>query len=954
MLEILEAAKARAPGELPQSSGKGPGVKPTPESPLIEDVERRRVLVEWNDTAGTLPHHLNLHQLFEERVQIAPDAVAIDFENELLTYAELNSRANRLARYLRAQRVVPDVAVGIFMERCADLIVAVLAITKAGGAYVPLDPDYPAERLEFMLQETHAPVVLTHLSVCDRLPATSAQTICVDRDWPEIATQADGNLDSIATSKNLAYILFTSGSTGEPKGVCIEQLAVMRLAINTNYVQVSAADCIAQASSTSFDAATFEIWGTLLNGARLAIMPRETVLSAEALARDVRARGITTLFLTTAIFNEHAYRSPQVFGDLDCLLFGGEVCDATAVKRVMQFKPPRRLINAYGPTEATTFATWFEVKRPSEGTLQKDTACEGTARVGVPIGRPLTNTRCYVLDAALEPVPIGKTGELYLGGPGVARGYLNRPELTAERFIENPFCAGDRLYKTGDLVSYQADGNLQYVARADQQIKIRGFRIEPGEIEAALLREEDISRCAVIAREDVPGDQRLVAYVIAKHGNPRPSTQDLRARLAAHLPAYMVPSAFVFINSLPLTANGKLDRRSLPAPSSGCDRDAVAAAGAADEIEQRVRQIWETLLNEKPISLDANFFDLGGHSILAIRLLNAIEEQFNRKMELSVMFKASTIRDQAALLRTNSETPASCTVAIQADGDRAPLFFVSGFGGAILPFYSLRKAFGKQQPLYVLDSNAVAASSEKRLTLVEIAARMIVDLRKTQALGPYHLAGFSLGGYIVYEIAQQLQRAGQPVGMLALLDSPAPGYPRRLPAPIRAVLHVKHALNLTTTGMLKYLVERVRLLSKYFVSVVPELAFAKHRDAAATALARRIRRSATAIYRAWSEYAPEAYPGRVTLIRASEQKQPPGVIDDDPAMGWGRLAKSGVHVVDLKCTHARMLHIENATALAKILSAGLSLEDASRSQSTAAHPSGVYPGIRGSLWHKSS
>lgn len=897
---------------------------------------------------------MNLHQLFEERVQIAPGAVAVDFEGESLTYAELNRRANRLARYLRARRVRPDVAVGIFMERGVDLIVAVLAITKAGGAYVPLDPDYPTERLAFMLKETGVAVVLTQHRVCNRLPEASAEAICVDGDWPQIAVEADSNLERVATSQSLAYILFTSGSTGTPKGVCIEHRAVMRLVINTNYVQLSSSDCIAQASNASFDAATFEIWGALLNGARLAIVHKETLLSADALARDIRTRGINTLFLTTAIFNEHAYRSPQLFGDLHCLLFGGEACDAMAVRRVMQYTPPRRLINAYGPTEATTFATWFEVTRPSEGTLPEDTACEGV-RVGVPIGRPVANTRCYVLDAALRPVAIGVTGELYLGGLGVARGYLNRPELTAERFMQNPFCAGDRLYKTGDLVCYLPDGNLKYVARADQQIKIRGFRIEPGEVEAALLREENISRCAVIAREDVPGDQRLVAYLVLKNGSAQVAAQDLRFRLASHLPPYMVPAAFVFIDSLPLSANGKLDRRSLPPPSAYHDADAAAADDEADEVEQKVRKIWETFLNDKPIGLDANFFDLGGHSILAIRLLNAIEEQFNRKMELSVMFKAPTIKDQAALLRQSSpEAPVRCTVAVQAEGDGPPLFFVSGFGGALLPFHSLRKSLGKQQPLYVLDSNAVAASTEKRLTLADIAARMIVDLRNIQPLGPYYLAGFSLGGYIIYEIAQQLQRAGEPVGMLALLDSPAPGYPRRLPAPIRALLHVKHAWSLTSGDMLKYLGERVHLLRKYFVNVAPELAFAKHRDAAATALARRIRRSAVATYDAWSAYAPAPYPGRVMLIRASEQKLPPGVIDDDPAMGWGRLAKLGVHVVDLKCAHARMLHVENSAALAKILSAGLSPEGASRSPSGASGQSGTYRGMRRSLWHKSA
>ncbi len=913
------------------------------------------MLIEWNDTARPLPLHLNLHELFEERVQIAPNAVAVEFETEALTYAELNSRANRLARYLRAHDVAADVAVGIFMERCTDLVVAVLATIKAGGAYVPLDPDYPAERLAFMLNETRARVVLTQQSVRERLPKTSASAICVDGDWPDIATQADSNLDRSATSKNLAYILFTSGSTGMPKGVCIEHLAVMRLVINTNYVQLSAADCIAQASNASFDAATFEIWGALLNGARLAILHKETVLSADALARDIRARGINTLFLTTAIFNEHAYRSPQLFGDLHCLLFGGEACDAMAVSRVMRYTPPRRLINAYGPTESTTFATWFEIGRASEGPLPEDTARAET-RVGVPIGRPLTNTRCYVLDAALQPVPIGVTGELYLGGLGVAREYLNRPELTAERFIQNPYCDGDRLYKTGDLVCYLPDGNLKYVARADQQIKIRGLRIEPGEVEAVLLRAADISRCAVIAREDVPGDQRLVAYVVAADASLRPSAQDLRLRLASHLPAYMVPAAFVFVDSLPLTANGKLDRRSLPPPSAYHDAGSVAPPeDEADEIEQRVRQIWETFLKDGPIPRDANFFDLGGHSILAIRLLNAIEEQFNRKMELSVMFRAPTIKDQAALLRQiNTDAPASCTVAVQTGGDGPPLFFVSGFGGALLPFHSLRKALGKQQSLYVLDSNAVAESTEQRLTLADIAARMIADLRNIQPLGPYYLAGFSLGGYIVYEIAQQLQRAGQQVTMLALLDSPTPGYPRRLPAPIRALLHIKHAWSLTGSDMLKYLVERVRLLKKYFVNVVPELAFAKHRDAAATPLARRIRRSAVATYDAWSAYTPAPYPGRVTLIRASEQELAPGEIDDDPAMGWGRLAKLGVHVVELNCTHARMLHVENSAALAKILSAGLSPEGVSRLQGGAPGESGVYRGMRRSLWHKSA
>ncbi len=446
------------------------------ELPLIDEAEWRQMLVDWNDTDRALPLEWNLHQHFEARVRADPEAVAVCFGTQALTYSELNRRANRLARHLRALHVGPGVTVGVFMERCPEMVVALLAVLKAGGAYVPLDPEYPAERLAFMLKETLAPVVLTQLPLRARLAEGDARVLCVDADSDRIGQLPDDDLEGVVGCGDLAYILFTSGSTGTPKGVPVEHRAIMRLVINTDYVQLSASDCVAQASNTSFDAATFEIWGALLNGARLAIVPKAVLLVGDRLEQEIRDRGITTLFLTTSVFNEHAYSSPGIFRALHHLLFGGEASDATAVERVMQAAPPARLINAYGPTEATTFSTWYEVPRRSPEGMEPRLGAQSS----VPIGRPIANTCCYVLDPAMRPVPVGMTGELYVGGPGLARGYLNRPELTAERFVPNPFRQGARLYRTGDLAYYLPDGNLHYVARLDQQIKIRGPRPSTG------------------------------------------------------------------------------------------------------------------------------------------------------------------------------------------------------------------------------------------------------------------------------------------------------------------------------------------------------------------------------------------------------------------------------------------------------------------------------------------
>ena len=687
--------------------------------------------------------------------------------------------------------------------------------------------------------------------------------------------------------------------------------------VNTDYVQLGPDDGIAQASNSSFDAATFEIWGALLNGARLVFVSTDTLLSPAALARAIDAQRITTMFVTTALFNEHAASAPAAFAGLRTLLFGGEAVDPQAVRRIVESTPPQRLLHVYGPTETTTFATWHEVALRG-GYAERRT---------VPIGKPIANTHCRILDASLEPVPVGAIGELYVGGPGLARGYLHRPELTAERFVADPLQPGERLYRTGDLARYRADGNIDYAGRIDRQVKLRGFRIELGEIEAAIASEPGVTQCIVVVREDRPGNRRLVAYAVAAvaaDAAVAPSPAGLCHSLAARLPAYMVPSSVVMLDALPLTPNGKVDRAALPAPVQGSGGDAAHQDTApADDLEQQLRAIWEDVLGVAPVHAHHDFFELGGHSLLAIKLLDRIDKQFGRALGLATLFQAPTLGAQAALLRREDwQAPSHCAVAVRAEGRRPPLFFVSGYGGAILPFHALARELDAEQPLYVLDVNSITGLDGSPVVLEALAADMIRDLRSVQPRGPYHLAGFSLGGKIVYEMAQQLQHAGETVGLLALLDCAAPGAERLLSFPVRVWLHVKHALRHDPREAVAYLIERVRRLKKYvgLADRVEPKVFKSHEAIDPTTIVRSIEARARPLYDAWLAYQPRPYAGSLLLIRAEVRDYMPGVVADDRSMGWGRLITRGVDIVSLHdARHEDMLDAQHSRALAALL-----------------------------------
>ncbi len=477
--------------------------------PLLSEQEQKQLLVDWNQTKTDYPQEQCIHQLFESQVERTPDAIAVVFEEQSLTYGELNCLANQLAHYLQKSGVKPDELVGICLERSLDMIVGLLAILKVGGAYVPIDPDYPQERISFMLQDTQVKVILTCKSLQTSLPNHQSIVVCLDKDWQQINQASQENLNSTVSADNLAYIIYTSGSTGTPKGVAVTHQAVNRLVLNTNYIHFTPDDRVVQASNIAFDAATFEIWGALLNGAKIIILAKSVLLSPQEFALSLRENQISVLFLTTALFNQLASLVPQAFSGLRYLLFGGESVDPKWVREVLDNGRPQNLLHVYGPTENTTFSSWY---------LVEDLPATATT---IPIGKAISNTQIYLLDQNLQPLPIGVSGELYLGGAGLARGYLNRPELTTEKFIPNPFDPlskvgnqQSKLYKTGDLARYLPDGKIEYLGRIDNQVKIRGFRIELGEIEAVLSQHFLLAQNIVVAREDSAGDKRLVAYLV--------------------------------------------------------------------------------------------------------------------------------------------------------------------------------------------------------------------------------------------------------------------------------------------------------------------------------------------------------------------------------------------------------------------------------------------------------
>jgi amino acid adenylation domain-containing protein len=739
---------------------------------LLPPDERQRLLSFGMDTDVDYPRDRSLGALFDAQAARTPEAVAVVHGQTSVTYRALGERADVVARRLRTLGVGPDVPVGLCLDRGIDLIVGTLAIVKAGGAYVPLDPGDPSPRLHLMIADAQAPVIVTHSTFRERFEGIGATLVCIDSDIGQDAVAGgDTALPSIG-GDHLAYVMYTSGSTGRPKGAMIPHRAVARLVLNTNYLQLGPADTIAQVSNAAFDAATLEIWGALLNGARLVILDRETVIGRD-FGTALRDHGVTALFLTTALFNHLAAETPAALASVRHVLIGGDRADAAAIRRVQAAGKPARLLNCYGPTESTTFATWHEIEEV------------GTAESTVPIGRPIANSTVCVLDEALQLVPIGVPGELCIGGDGLARGYIGQPDLTAERFVPHPFAAGGRLYRTGDLARWRPDGRLDFLGRQDLQLKVRGYRIELGEIEAVLATHELVSACVVTAIEPPGGEKRLVAHVVLQPGRSVGS-RTLQHFLRNRLPEYMTPATIVFVPALPLTSNGKIDRQALTADANKPAASASASSASAEPLsdtETRLLRVWRDVLGVADIGPDDWFFNVGGHSLLAIRLFSRIEAEFGVRLPLSQLFVQGTV---AALARALDDSrhvePWTPLVPIRPTGSGAPLFLVHGIGGEVLTFTNLALRLPPDVPVYGIQAAGPGSDQAMVVDIEELASRYVSVVTSVDPVGPYYLGGYSSGAVIALEIAHQLEAQGRPVALVLALDG---GVPRSQAARIR-------------------------------------------------------------------------------------------------------------------------------------------------------------------------
>ena len=836
--------------------------------------ERQRLLVEWNRTEADYPREITVHCWFEQQATQSPNRVAVSFQNERVTYAELNTRANRLARSLRNRGVSREQLVGVCVERSINMIAAVLAVLKCGAAYVPLDPSYPKERIGFILEDAKASLLITENKLVSNLP-TVASFVELDSGADLIASERADNLPNEAGSRDLAYVIYTSGSTGKPKGVQIEHRSVVNfLATMQKHPGMSAEDILVAVTTLSFDIAGLELYLPLVTGAQVVLASREQASDGQQLTRLMQESKATIMQATPATWRlllDAGWTGNQNLK----ILCGGEALPRELAQQLL----PRcgELWNMYGPTETTIWSTVYRVRDVNWKLA--------------PIGRPIANTQAYILDASMQPVPMGAEGELWLGGDGVARGYYRRPELTSEKFLVNPFHGepGARIYRTGDLARFLSDGNIEYLGRIDHQVKIRGFRIELGEIEAALTQHPAVKSAVVAAREDTPGEKRLIAYLIPSTG-VNFSAAELRAHVKKTLPDYMLPSAFIKLEAFPLTPNGKVDRRALPVPQASDFQGDDSFVAARDKVEKQLVTICEEILGIRPLGIKANLFELGAHSLEIARVFMKISKAFGRDLPLALLFQAPTIEQLATYLCTADGNSFPTLVPVQSTGTLPPLFCVHGGAGTTYYLRQLAQHLGTDQPVYGLESEGLDGLPIRRTSVGEMAAHYISEIRKVQSQGPYYLGGYCFGGFVAYEMAQQLHRQGQEVALVALFN-----------APLRARIRpgTKNAVDRTSSKRKRSLSERLKIAVSWRMNSAKEkLQLAG--EALVFGLCRTTRtavpQSLRTLYvlrmtdRAEFGYYPPAYDGAVALFRGR------GIYDHDPEMGWTGLVKGGLEI----------------------------------------------------------
>ncbi len=863
---------------------------------MLDKDEKETVLLKWQPAQEKDLPAFTAPQWFERIVNRYPDAIAVEDDQGVLTYAELNEQVNQMARWLQNRGITMEDHIGVSMERSRSVVISLLAILKAGAVYVPLDRHYPDERLRYMIQDSDVKMILTDHQTFQRLSRLNVNVPLINlaEQWQDIKQLQRHNLNSYPVQEQSAYIIYTSGSTGWPKGVKVPHRGLMNLVRNqTREFRVGNNSRVLQFASLSFDASISEIFMALLTGARLVLLPQQQIQDVVKLPHILKERKISVVTLPPSVLSV----MPQIeLPDLKTLISAGERCDWELVRR---WGIGRRFVNAYGPTESSVGVCNFVV--------ETDIDEEGSS---VPIGKAYHNVRLYVLDEEMNPVPIGVAGELYIGGIQLAHGYHNRPDLTAERFVPDPFSnePGSRLYRTGDLVRWLADGNLEFLGRIDEQVKVRGFRIELGEIEAQLLTHPAVKESVVTVRED-----QLFAYVVLHTGQEVTST-NLKTYLQERLPEYMVPSAVMVLESFPLTPNGKVDRKALPTPQIDRETKQVEYVPPRDEIETELAEIWKENLNLKKVGVLDNFFDLGGHSILAVRLLTQIEDKFNREISMVEFFQNPTIEGLATHIRTTEDSDylRKILVKFHDNGGERPIFFIHPSGGSVHWYTFLAEALGDAIPFYGIQAVGTDGKVEPHHTIEQMASFYIAAMRQRQPAGPYVFGSWSMGVVIAYEVARQLTAMGETVERVILLDQ-GPDLPQAQPE------DSAEFLSRMFMGRLNIPVEKLREMD-----YDEQLKFVLKKAKKAKIFPRFLKLERFKIYvkilkiqqDAWRIYKPRPFPGKVTLIRSSERVDPPGTPRD---LGWSRLAKGGVEIYEVTGDHNTILHKPNVQELANLL-----------------------------------
>ncbi len=898
--------------------------------PLLTETEQRSLTTETRPEATHFPKDRTLHQWFEAQAAATPDAPALTFEGTHLSYRDLNAQANQLAHWLARSGVGPDVLVGLLTDRSPQLVIAILAILKAGGAYLPVDPVYPPERIAFMLEDARVPVVVTQSALLSSLPrhalAPATTVLCLDTEKALLAREPVTNPASTPTPDNLAYAIYTSGSTGRPKGALITHYNVVRLMQSTESLyRFGSQDVWTLFHSHAFDFSVWEIWGALLYGGRLVIVPYLTSRSPAEFCRLLAEQRVTVLNQTPSAFRQLAEAEaslvPAPALALRAVIFGGEALEMQSLRpwfdRHGDGKP--RLYNMYGITETTVHVTF----RP----LSK-------ADVDAPsvIGQPLPDLQLYLLDPLGQPVPVGVTGEIYVGGAGVARGYLRRNELTRARFLPDPFGnqPGALLYRSGDLGRRLANHDIEYCGRLDSQVKIRGFRIELHEIEVALERFPAIAQCTVVAlpAPSGGGDKLLAAYFTVRRNDVAPTGGELRTYLSASLPDYMVPSAFVLLDRLPLTANGKIDRQSLPSPDGRQLGTGGQFVAARDPLEQALCHLWAGILKVRRVGVHDNFFALGGHSLLAVRLVIEIEKRYDRRLPLATLLQTPTVAGLAGILRSRNWTPSwSSLVPLRPGGSRPPLFLFHSHGGNVLEYHPLSERLGPDQPVYALQSRGLEAPLVPDVSIEQLAADYLREIRTLQPEGPYFLGGFCFGGLVAFEAAQQLTSAGEKVALLILIQTVHPAAARfREDTNLarRCWYRASKRFDLERENLLfrgpGYLTERWRRVWNFALARLAIAAGRTPDPKSRASLEQILQLLGLEHDKAYETYQPRTYSGDVLLFRAAKQLR--GRLADH-SLGWAALVRESLDIREIPGHQQNLLVEPHLESLALCLSASL-------------------------------